>query len=131
MATLTADLDRYVHFYGDVFGAQVVNVTEARDDHPRMAVVDIGGLAMLNVFEVPAGEILGDRGRMGGRGPIDHFAFSVDSEAAFEAARRRLVEVGASPGEITEFGPFLQSVFFRDPDGAELELTFDRRAVHA
>ena len=124
VATMTADLDRYLAFYGDIFGAQVLSMMEARDDHPRMAIVDMGGDSALNVFEVPADSIVGDRAKMGGRGPIDHYALAVDSEETLLAIRDRLVEVGASPGEVTQFGPSLLSVFFRDPDGAELEVAY-------
>jgi catechol 2,3-dioxygenase-like lactoylglutathione lyase family enzyme len=124
VATMTADLDRYLEFYGDVFGAVVVTITEAHDDHPRMAVVNLGGDAALNVFEAPADSILGDRSTMGGRGPIDHFAFAVPSEEMLLEVRDRLVARGASPGEVTRFGPALLSVFFRDPDGAELEVGY-------
>jgi catechol 2,3-dioxygenase-like lactoylglutathione lyase family enzyme len=121
---MTADLDRYLAFYGEIFGAEVVAITEARDDHPRMAVVNMGGASALNVFEVPADSILGDRTKMGGRGPIDHYALAVDSEERLIEIRDRLVAVGASPGEVTQFGPALLSVFFRDPDGAELEVAY-------
>jgi catechol 2,3-dioxygenase-like lactoylglutathione lyase family enzyme len=124
VATLTADLDRYLAFYGEIFGAEVLTITEARDDHPRMAVVNMGGASALNVFEVPADAILGDRTKMGGRGPIDHYALAVDSEQRLLEIRDRLVAVGASPGEVTQFGPALLSVFFRDPDGAELEVAY-------
>jgi len=128
VATLTPDLDRYVAFYGEMFGATVVSETEARPDHPRMAVVEIGPSAELNVFEVPAQDIVGDRGAMGARGPVDHFALRVASEAALEEVRGRLAAAGASPGEVTHFGLVL-SVFFRDPDGAELEVTYDGRTA--
>jgi catechol 2,3-dioxygenase-like lactoylglutathione lyase family enzyme len=124
VATMTADLDRYLEFYGDVFGAEVITIMEAHDDHPRMAVVNIGGDAALNVFEVPADSIVGDRSTMGGRGPIDHYAFAVQSEEMLLEVRDRLVARGASPGEVTQFGPALRSVFFRDPDGAELEVGY-------
>jgi catechol 2,3-dioxygenase-like lactoylglutathione lyase family enzyme len=124
VATMTANLDRYVEFYGDAFGAEVITITEARDDHPRMAIVNMGGDAALNVFEVPADSIVGDRTTMGGRGPIDHYALAVDSEEQLLAIRDRLVARGASPGEVTQFGPALLSVFFRDPDGAELEVAY-------
>jgi catechol 2,3-dioxygenase-like lactoylglutathione lyase family enzyme len=124
VATLTADLDRYLAFYGEIFGAEVLTIMEARDDHPRMAVVNMGGASALNVFEVPADAILGDRTQMGGRGPIDHYALAVDSEQRLLEIRDRLVAVGASPGEVTQFGPALRSVFFRDPDGAELEVAY-------
>jgi catechol 2,3-dioxygenase-like lactoylglutathione lyase family enzyme len=124
VATMTADLDRYLAFYQEIFGADVITVMEQQGDHPRMAIVNMGGQGALNVFEVPAESIVGDRTKMGGRGPIDHFALSVDSEEALLEVRDRLVAAGASPGEVTNFGPALQSVFFRDPDGAELEVAY-------
>jgi catechol 2,3-dioxygenase-like lactoylglutathione lyase family enzyme len=121
---MTADLDRYLAFYKDVFGAEVLSIMEAREDHLRMAIVNMGGDSALNVFEVAADSIVGDRAKMGGRGPIDHYALAVDSEAQLLEIRDRLVEVGASPGDVTQFGPSLLSVFFRDPDGAELEVAY-------
>jgi catechol 2,3-dioxygenase-like lactoylglutathione lyase family enzyme len=124
VATITADLDRYLAFYREIFGAEVIAITEARNDHPRMAVVSLGGGGALNVFEVPADSIVGDRARMFGRGPIDHYALAVDSEERLMAVRDRLVAAGASPGEVTKFGSALLSVFFRDPDGAELEVAY-------
>jgi catechol 2,3-dioxygenase-like lactoylglutathione lyase family enzyme len=126
VATLTADLDRYLAFYTEIFGAEVLTITDAKGDHPRMAVVDMGGNGALNVFEVPADSILGDRSKMGGRGPIDHYALAVPSEEDLMEIRDRLVAAGASPGEVTRFGPALLSVFFRDPDGAELEVAYLR-----
>jgi catechol 2,3-dioxygenase-like lactoylglutathione lyase family enzyme len=123
VATMTANLERYLAFYGDIFGAQVRTITPAEGDHPRMAVVNMGG-GDLNVFEVPADSIVGDRAKMGGRGPVDHYALAVESEEMLLDIRDRLVAVGASPGEVTQFGPALLSVFFRDPDGAELEVAY-------
>lgn len=124
VATMTPDLERYLEFYGDIFGAEVIHIMDAEGDHPRMAIVDVGGHCALNVFEVPADSIVGERNRMGGRGPIDHYALAVGSEEELLAVRDRLVAVGASPGEVTQFGMGLRSVFFRDPDGAELEVAY-------
>jgi catechol 2,3-dioxygenase-like lactoylglutathione lyase family enzyme len=121
---MTADLDRYLTFYKDIFGAEVLAIMDAQGDHPKMAIVDMGGQGNLNVFEVPEASILGDRTRMGARGPIDHYALAVESEERLKEIRDRLVAAGASPGEITQFGPALLSVFFRDPDGAELEVAY-------
>ena len=121
---MTADLDRYLAFYKDIFGAEVLSIMDAQGDHPKMAIVDMGGQGNLNVFEVPESSILGDRTRMGARGPIDHYALAVESEERLKEIRDRLVAAGASPGEITQFGPALLSVFFRDPDGAELEVAY-------
>ncbi len=131
VATMTANLDRYLAFYQELFGAEVVSLMEAVGDHPRMAVVNMGGDSALNVFEVPADSIVGDRTKMGGRGPIDHYALAVESEERLLEIRDRLVDVGASPGEVTHFGPALLSVFFRDPDGAELEVVYMKAAAAA
>ena len=121
VATITADLDRVTRFYADVFGAEVSLEMPAAGDHPRMAVVELGGGAALNVFEVAAETIIGDRRQQGGRGPIDHYAIAVDSRATLEQVKERLVAAGAEIGEIQQLeGTW--SLFFRDPDGMELEV---------
>jgi catechol 2,3-dioxygenase-like lactoylglutathione lyase family enzyme len=121
VATLTPDLDRLVGFYRDVFGATVTFEMEAKDDHPRMTIIDLGGGAAMNIFETSAEEIIGDRRRQGGRGAIDHYGLAVDSLATLEATRDRLVAAGADIGEIQRLGSEW-SLFFRDPDGMELEV---------
>jgi catechol 2,3-dioxygenase-like lactoylglutathione lyase family enzyme len=121
VATLTPDMDRLVRFYAEAFGAQLTFEMAARPDHPRMAILDLGGGAALNVFETTADEIIGDRRRQGGRGPIDHYAVAVASLADLEAVRDRLVAAGAEIGEIQRLGSEW-SLFFRDPDGMELEV---------
>lgn len=121
VATLTADMDKIVKFYTDAFEAKMTFEMEAGEDHPRMAILDLGGGAALNVFEVPPEDIIGDRRRQGGRGPIDHFGLAVDSLETLEATRDRLRELGADTGEIQQLGSEW-SLFFRDPDGMELEV---------
>jgi catechol 2,3-dioxygenase-like lactoylglutathione lyase family enzyme len=97
----------------------------AEGDHPRLVIVELGGGAALNVFEVPAESIVGERTRQGGRGPIDHFAVAVPSYAVLEEVRDRLVAAGADIGEIQALGSEW-SLFFRDPDGMELEVCCQR-----
>jgi catechol 2,3-dioxygenase-like lactoylglutathione lyase family enzyme len=121
VATITADLDRLVEFYRDAFGATVMFEMEKRDDHPRMMILDLGGGAALNVFEVEADSIIGERRTPGGRGPIDHYALAVDSLPTLEGVRDRLHQLGADIGEIQRLGSEW-SLFFRDPDGMELEV---------
>jgi catechol 2,3-dioxygenase-like lactoylglutathione lyase family enzyme len=121
VATLTADLDRLVRFYGDAFGGEVTFEMAAEGDHPRMAIIDLGGGAALNAFEVDEATILGKRREMGGRGAIDHFGLAVDSHATLAALRERMVAAGAEIGEIQRLGGEW-SLFFRDPDGMELEV---------
>jgi catechol 2,3-dioxygenase-like lactoylglutathione lyase family enzyme len=122
VATLTTDLDRFAAFYGAVFGAEVTFRMDAREGHPRMFIIDMGGGAALNVFEVPAEEIIGERRSLGGRGAIDHYGIAVDSLATLELVRDRLADAGADIGEIQQLGGDTWSLFFRDVDGMELEV---------
>jgi catechol 2,3-dioxygenase-like lactoylglutathione lyase family enzyme len=122
VATLTTDMNRTVRFYEEAFDGKVRGEVLPREDHPWMKVMDIGGGAALNIFEVPADEIIGERRRQGHRGAVDHFAFSVESRATLEAVKIRLAAAGAQEvGEVQQLGTTL-SVFFRDPDGMELEV---------
>jgi catechol 2,3-dioxygenase-like lactoylglutathione lyase family enzyme len=121
VATLTSDMDRTVQFYRDAFGAELMFEMDAKEDHPRMAILDLGGGAGLNVFEVDAGDIIGDRRKQGHRGAIDHYALAVASKDILEQIKDRLVSAGAEIGEIQRLGDEW-SLFFRDPDGMELEV---------
>lgn len=121
VATLTPDLDRTVAFYRAAFDAEVEFEMAATEDHPRMVILGLGGGAALNVFEARAEEIIGDRRRQGGRGAIDHYAVAVDSLAVLRRVKDRLVDAGAEIGDIQRLGDEW-SLFFRDPDGMELEV---------
>ena len=121
VATVTSDLDRTKQFYADAFGAEVSFEMAATPDHPRMAILELGGGAALNVFEAPEDTIVGDRRTQGGRGPIDHYGIAVDSLTTLQQVKGRLVAAGAEIGEIQRLGPGW-SLFFRDLDGMELEV---------
>jgi catechol 2,3-dioxygenase-like lactoylglutathione lyase family enzyme len=122
VATLTTDMDRTVGFYATAFDAVVVFEVAPHDDHPWLKIVDIGGGAALNIFEVAPEDIIGERRRLGHRGAVDHFAFAVDSRATLDAVKERLADAGAQEiGEIQRLGSEW-SLFFRDGDGLELEV---------
>ena len=121
VATLTTDMERTVRFYQEAFDGVVTFEMAATPDHPRMTIVDLGAGAALNIFETTADEIVGDRRRQGGRGAIDHFALMVESRDVLEQLRDRMVAAGAEIGEIQQLGSEW-SLFFRDPDGMELEV---------
>ena len=122
VATLTTDMDLTVRFYERAFDASVVFELPRSDDHPWMKIVDLGGGASLNIFEVAGEDIVGDRGRQGGRGAIDHFGLAVDSLAELEDLKPRIGDAGAlEVGAIHRLGGEW-SLFFRDPDGMELEV---------
>ncbi len=130
VATLTADTDRLITFYHEVFEAEV------RRDGPegpagqagagaahgvRLAIIDVGPHSELNVFQIDGNTEAERQTPMFGRGRLDHLAVQAASLEAFETIRDRLIARGASDEFVTDFGPVL-SVFFRDPDGLECEL---------
>jgi catechol 2,3-dioxygenase-like lactoylglutathione lyase family enzyme len=122
VATLTTSMDLTVTFYEQAFDGRVTFTMEATDDHPYMKIVDLGGGAALNIFEMPAEEIIGERRKQGGRGAIDHFAIAVDSKGTLDQMPQRLRDAGAQEvGEVQRLGDEW-SLFFRDPDGMELEV---------
>jgi catechol 2,3-dioxygenase-like lactoylglutathione lyase family enzyme len=47
VATITADLDRLVHFYANAFGGEKTFEMAATGDHPRMAII---GLLIAIIF---------------------------------------------------------------------------------
>jgi catechol 2,3-dioxygenase-like lactoylglutathione lyase family enzyme len=119
LAVLTADLDRFLAFYGQVFDATVI--ADIEEGGLRHAVLDVGNAAALHAFEQPANpDAVGGR-PLFGRGHLDHFGVNVADAETFEAVRERLVDAGASDGTITDFG-VLRSVSFVDPDGCDSEV---------
>jgi catechol 2,3-dioxygenase-like lactoylglutathione lyase family enzyme len=119
VAVLTADLDRFVEFYRDVFGAVAEGgITE---DGLRMVVLRIAPTAEINVFQIDGNTEAATQTPIFGRGRLDHFAFRATSMEQFEDLRDELIRRGCSDGFVTDFGHVL-SVFFRDPEGLELEL---------
>ena len=130
IAVLTADMDRFIHFYQDVFDATVVrdNPKHAGRDGERMVIMSIGGQSELNVFEVPGNRQAAVQTPMFGRGRLDHFGLNASSRETFEQLRQRLVKAGATDGTVTDRGVNV-SVFFRDPDGLEAEVVWIKDAA--
>ena len=125
VATLTADMDRLIAFYVDVFDARVD--LDKREEGLRHVFLDLGGGFVLHPFEilgvdVPQGELpMFDRGR------IDHLALKATDPEAFWTVRDRIYQAGASDGEVVDLGPVL-SAGFTDPDGLWGEVCLDRVA---
>lgn len=117
-----SDLDRSVAFYRDLLGLRVRWQREA-GDLPAAAHVgdDRHYIAM---FQAAPG---------GGRPTVDyeavglnHFGFVVDD---LDAARTRLLELGATPHGEADYEPG-RRLYFYDPDGIEVELIqYDTRPV--
>ncbi len=124
VAIITNDSDRLHGFYREVFDAEVLRdgAEPGEGDRPRMSVIHVGPSSELNVFEIQGNTEADRQTPMFGRGRIDHLALQASSLENFEELRRRLMDRGAADDFVTDFGPIL-SVFFRDPDGLECELT--------
>jgi catechol 2,3-dioxygenase-like lactoylglutathione lyase family enzyme len=125
IALLTADMDRFIAFYREAFGAEVVadNPKHGRNEDERMVILSLGGPTDFNVFQVPGNTQASVQTPMYGRGRLDHFGLNASSREALEEIRQRLIRLGASDGTVTDFGRQL-SVFFRDPDGLEAEVVW-------
>jgi catechol 2,3-dioxygenase-like lactoylglutathione lyase family enzyme len=117
VAILTADTDRFVAFYQEVFGAEVIG-SQDMGGEGTLTFVRIGDDAEINLFEVNGNTEAARQTPMFGRGRIGLQAASIE---AFEEIRRRLMDRGAADDFVTDFGPGL-SLFFRDPDGLEGEV---------
>ena len=133
---VTADLDGFRAFYEDTIGLETMMVLGAGPGHARQAII-VAGEVMLHVFELPGYDPAahGFAPMMFERGRLDHLGFTVVDETALRAMRDRLLDVGASSGDIRRLGPML-SVRFRDPEGLEgevncLDPTYDPSAVRA
>ena len=125
VAVMTPDLDRFRAFYEDVIGlrtAIVLRMTEPPGF--RHAVLSVTDTSIVHAFEVPGYDPAADgiANEIGRRGRLDHLAFHMATQDDLAAVRDRLVAVGASDGTVNSHGPVL-SVFFRDPDGLEAEVT--------
>ena len=120
VALVTADLDRFITFWTEVFDAEVL--LDMQEDGLRHAMVDLGGGFCLHPFEFEEGNPHGGAsGDIFDRGHLDHLAIAVDDPEAFTLLRRRLVDIGATDGVLTDFGP-VRTVWFEDPDGMGCEI---------
>jgi catechol 2,3-dioxygenase-like lactoylglutathione lyase family enzyme len=113
-ALVSSDVERTVRFYQDVLGFPLTEVMENRD-YPGSThfFFDIGNGNALAFFDFPGLDVGPYAEVFGG---LHHMAISMTRDN-WEAARARLLEAGVEVHE--ESG---SSMYFRDPDGARLEL---------
>ncbi|HWB67170.1 MAG TPA: VOC family protein [Mycobacteriales bacterium] len=121
VAVLTADRERFIAFYRDVFDAEVIGEQRPPEGGAVLTFVKIGEHSEFNLFEIDGNTEASRQTPMFGRGRIDHLGLQAASLEAFEEIRRRLIERGAADEFVTDFGPVL-SMFFTDPDGLEGEV---------
>ena len=120
VALLTADTDRLVAFYRDVFDAAVDGELRPNEGM-RLTFLKVGPSSELNVFQIDGNDEAARQTPMFGRGRIDHLGLQAASLDAFDEIRSRLISRGATDGFVTDFGQ-TYSLFFRDPDGLEGEV---------
>lgn len=117
VALISSDVERTVRFYQDVLGFPLTEMFENRDlPGSTHFFFDLGNGNTIAFFDLPGvdpgpyAEVLGG---------LHHLAISIE-RPQWEAARDRLHAEGVETVEIDH-----SSIYFRDPDGARLELISD------
>jgi catechol 2,3-dioxygenase-like lactoylglutathione lyase family enzyme len=117
IALLCADVERTVRFYQEVLEFPLTEIFENRDyKGSNHFFFDIGNGNLLAFFDLP-GLDLGPYGEV--LGGLHHLAISVEPQR-WQRLKANLDRVGVDYQEESS-----TSVYFRDPDGARLELIAD------
>ncbi|SDG92947.1 VOC family protein [Nonomuraea jiangxiensis] len=117
MALLSSDVERTIRFYQELLEFPLTEIIENRDyQGSNHFFFDIGNGNLLAFFDFPGLDLGPYQEVLGG---LHHVAISVDP-ATWERLRGKL-EMAGVPHHI-ESGA---SIYFRDPDGARLELLAD------
>ena len=116
-ALICSDVRRTIDFYQGVLEFPLTEIFENRDYHgSNHFFFDIGNDNLLAFFDFP-GLGLGENAEV--LGGLHHIAISVEPER-WERLRRKLDDAGVE--YLHESGT---SIYFRDPNGARLELIAD------
>ena len=117
MALLSSDVERTVRFYQDVLGFPLTEIFENRDYRgSNHFFFDLGHGNLIAFFDFPGLDLGPYEEVLGG---LHHIAISVEPARWLEI-RDRLDTAGVE--YLLESG---SSIYFRDPDGARLELISD------
>jgi catechol 2,3-dioxygenase-like lactoylglutathione lyase family enzyme len=116
-ALVSSDVETTIRFYQDVLGFPLTELIENRD-YPGSShfFFDIGNGNLLAFFDFPGLEVGPYAEVLGG---LHHVAISVEPQR-WEALVAKLTEAGVE--HVVHSGV---SVYFRDPDGARIELIAD------
>jgi len=116
-ALISSDVRRTVHFYQDLLGFPLTDMFENRDYRGSTHFFfDIGNGNALAFFDLPGLDLREYAEVLGG---LHHIAISMEPNE-WAKARARLDEAGIPYDHISG-----TSLYFRDPDGARLELISD------
>jgi len=117
IALLSSDVERTVRFYQDLLEFPLTDMFENRDyEGSTHFFFDIGNGNALAFFDLP-GLDLGPYAEV--LGGLHHLAISVEPEK-WQRLKAKLDEAGIEYAHIDG-----SSIYFRDPDGARLELICD------
>ena len=137
LALSCADMDRTITFYRDVLGMPLVKTIDFTGGRGKHYFFDCGNGDCVAFFEFPNGPKGVDaksHGKMAATpGMMHHVAFNVTNEQIAEY-RERLVTHGIEVTEVVNHddtpegaspaineSTFVRSIYFRDPDGMQLE----------
>ena len=119
-ALICSDVERTIQFYQDLLGFPLVELVENRDYHGSSHFFfDLGNKTLLGFFDFPG---LGLEPGVESIGSVQHIAISSPRDR-WEQVRARLDEAGvpyAGPDRGIE-----ESMYFKDPDGIQIELLSD------
>ena len=117
LTLICSDMERTIRFYQDVVGLPLTELIENRD-YPGSShfFFDIGHGNLLAFFDFPGLDVGPYAEVLGG---LHHIAISVEPER-WERLKRNLEAAGVD--YLEESGT---SIYFRDPNGARLELIAD------
>ena len=119
VALICRDVDRTIRFYQDLVGFPLVEVFENRD-YPGSThfFFDLGHDNLLAFFDFPGLDL---EPAIEAIGSLQHLAISVERDQ-FDRIRARLDQNG-----IEYLGPdrgVEESLYFKDPDGIQIEITY-------
>jgi glyoxylase I family protein len=119
-ALICSDVEQTIRFYQDLLGFPLVELVENRDyKGSTHFFFDLGNQTLLGFFDFPG---LGLQPGVESIGSVQHIAISAPRDR-WEAARDRLDAAG-----VKYAGPDLgieESMYFKDPDGIQIELLSD------
>ncbi|PXW31344.1 UNVERIFIED_CONTAM: catechol 2,3-dioxygenase-like lactoylglutathione lyase family enzyme [Williamsia faeni] len=116
-ALVSSDVEQTVRFYQGILEFPLTELIENRD-YPGSShfFFDIGNGNLLAFFDFPGLDVGPYQEVLGG---LHHVAISVEP-TRWEALRTKLIDAGVELAEHSEV-----SLYFRDPDGARIELIAD------
>ena len=119
-ALICSDVEQTIRFYQDLLGFPLVELVENRDYRGSSHFFfDLGNKTLLGFFDFPG---LGLEPVVEAIGGVQHIAISCPRDR-WEECQRRLDEAG-----VKYAGPDVgipESMYFKDPDGIQIELLSD------